>query len=293
MAGIVSTTYAPPPTDYRTGTQPGRAGGLYGNEPFTYYKGQKVSIPEYHRLVQAEKTAATEAARQATAKGGPGTGYSVTDPSGVSYTATPDPNAATTGLRSALSGPGTGFTPPPLDPTAPPPPTVNPLDFERQKEQMRLEAELAEQARGRGFELQSQAEARRIGQIPGLLSQITGIGDGTPSGGQIPFDEPGARAAAFARAKDQAGAISRSALDALREAMAGRGLAGSGIEAEQTGNLLSSGAGMLSDFTREQLIQDLTRSGQISDRNFQGQLTRRGQNLSLFPSLQGLIAARY
>ena len=135
--------------------------------------------------------------------------------------------------------------------------------------------------------LQAEAEARRMNQFPQILQ---GLNSSIPQGG-VGGDESAARAAAFARAKDQTGLIARSGTDAVASEMAARGLAGSGIEGSALGNVASTGVGQLGEVTREQLIQDLLRSGQVADRNYAGNLTMRGQNMASIPSLLGLISA--
>jgi len=104
----------------------------------------------------------------------------------------------------------------------------------------------------------------------------------------IQADENAARAAAFARAKDQAGKVARSSLTSLREALATSGGLGSGYEAAATGGVLGGATGSLGDFTREQLIQDLDRSRQVSDRERAAGLTERGKGISRQQSLLGL-----
>ncbi len=104
--------------------------------------------------------------------------------------------------------------------------------------------------------------------------------------------ENAARAAAFGRAKDQAGQVARSGVDATSNEMALRGLAGSGIEGSALGSVIGGSAGQLGDFTREQLIQDLDRARQVADMQYQGNITQRGQNMGLSPAILGLIGSR-
>lgn len=135
-------------------------------------------------------------------------------------------------------------------------------------------------------QLQADAEARRLG----YLSKVTGanpqVGGGAPA-----YDETAARAAAFARAKEQAGGTALASLRALQEVMANSGKMGSSQEAQGEEAIAGGAAGSVNDFTREQLMQDLNRAAQVGDRNYQGAITQRGQNLSMVPSLMGLITA--
>ena len=92
-------------------------------------------------------------------------------------------------------------------------------------------------------------------------------------------DESAARAAAFARAKEQAGQTGRAALTGLRESLASRGMLGGGAEAVGTGQVVGATGGMINEFTRDQLMSDLQRSGQLADRNYAGGLQARGQDI--------------
>lgn len=159
-----------------------------------------------------------------------------------------------------------------------------------QQQQSQLEALLQKQRMEQAAELQKQAEARRLG----YLSTITGSGGSSPTvPGQVgpAADENAARAAAFARAKEQAGATAMASVKALQDIMAGSGLTGSSVEGNALASIAGGGAGRINDFTRTQLITDLNRAADIADRNQAGLITQRGQNLSLIPSLMGLITA--
>lgn len=135
--------------------------------------------------------------------------------------------------------------------------------------------------------LNAEEESRRISEI----SSLTGASGSTPhvSASAVPFDETGARNAAFARAKDTAGQTALSSLKALQDVVDTRGLDGSSIEAAGTGQVMAGAAGALGGFTREQLIQDLNRAASLSDRNYQGDITQRGQDMQMIPSLLSLI----
>lgn len=134
--------------------------------------------------------------------------------------------------------------------------------------------------------LQQQAEARRLG----YLSTVTG-----KESPQVPdqvgpaADENAARAAAFARAKEQAGATALASVKSLQDIMANSGLTGSSVEGNAIASAVGGGAGRINDFTRTQLMTDLNRAADVADRNYAGRITQRGQNLSLMPSLMGLI----
>ena len=170
--------------------------------------------------------------------------------------------------------------------------------FENQQ-QTQLESQLALQQATQGGDLkskqmeqaarlQAQAEARRLG----YLSTITGqqspqVGPQAGPAG----DEMAARAAAFARAKEQAGQTALASLQSLQDVMSESGKTGSSIESQGIQNIIGGGSGAINNFTRTQLMNDLNRAAEVGDRNQQNAITQRGQNLSLIPSLMGLITA--
>lgn len=139
--------------------------------------------------------------------------------------------------------------------------------------------------------LQAEAEARRMAAIKGLFGQYGG--NMSPHvGGGMGADESAARAAAFARAKDQSAGTFRGATDALHSLAASGGYAGSGREAAQEQQFLGGSAMSLDDFTRDQLMTDLNRSSAIGDRNYAGNITQRGQDMSQLPAIFGLLSSR-
>lgn len=127
--------------------------------------------------------------------------------------------------------------------------------------------------------LQADAEARRLAALSSSFGQDSAL---LPKvgGSNIASDENAARSAAFGRAKDQAGQIARSAMTAVEENVAGRGVAGGGIEALQKAGAIQNASAPLQDLTREQYIQDLNRSADISDQTYAGNITQRGQDVS-------------
>ena len=132
------------------------------------------------------------------------------------------------------------------------------------------------------------ADARRLAEFRSLTPIPGGE---TPSPGGPGFDEAGARAAAFARAKEQAAAIAQSSLTGLRNSLNRRGITGGGYANAQAAKSLAPAAGGLQEVNREQLIQDLGRASSVSDRNYAGNLTRRGQDLDYSRSLLGLLTS--
>lgn len=140
-------------------------------------------------------------------------------------------------------------------------------------------------ARSQEAGLQAAAEQRRFAQFSPYFDKITGEWGTGGKGGNLPREEYGgaqadaARQASFARAKDQAANIARSALTGLSGAMASRGISGSGIELGGMGDILGGAADQLGDVNREQLIQDLAQQQHVSDVRYGGGITQRGQDL--------------
>ncbi len=132
------------------------------------------------------------------------------------------------------------------------------------------------------------AEARRAAALQQLMMQQGGGGAGTPSKGMA-FDEEGARAAAFARAKDQAGQTARASLDALREHLGGN--LGGAAEQQRSAEVIGGAAGNLGEFTRDQMIMDLARAGEIGDRNYAGDLEREKMANDQKQSLYALFSS--
>lgn len=171
-------------------------------------------------------------------------------------------------------------------------------------------------------QIQQEAEARRMAALQGLLGgqgvggggmpgipngptntlwdphpTKPGSGGGVPPGGggtpqygtedaAISAQEDEARNAAFARAKDQAGLIGRSALAALQDSVAGRGMgAHSGAATSGTGQVINQGANQLGEVNREQAINSATNARQRASERLSDSTTRRGQNLAAISGL--------
>lgn len=123
------------------------------------------------------------------------------------------------------------------------------------------------------------------GAIPGPVKRATG-----PNG--LDAKESAARDAAYARAKDQAGATARASVAALQDVIAGSGMTGSTVEAAGVGGIIGQARNNVGDFTARQLTEDLQRAEEVSDQDFAAQVSQRNASVGLTPSLLGLIAAR-
>lgn len=164
-----------------------------------------------------------------------------------------------------------------------------------------------------GAGLQAAAELRRLQMFKPYMDQFTKFNEQTAGGaGTQPATieemsspaEDAARQAAFARAKDQAGMIGRSAMTALNNTMGARGLAGSKFAQNAAGGVVNTGATQLGEVNREQMIQDLQNARQRASEVYQGNIAQRGQNIQdqasrraaltgLLSGMQGNITARY
>ena len=142
---------------------------------------------------------------------------------------------------------------------------------------------------------QRAGEERRLGYLSQLRGQQPT--SGVPAVQHGGADGSSARDAVFARAKDKAGQIARSSLNALRNVMGERGLGGSSIEGLGQAGIVGAAGSELGDVNREQMIQDLNRQAEIEDLTYQGGIQQRGQDIAAMrqnspESLLGLIAAR-
>lgn len=159
-------------------------------------------------------------------------------------------------------------------------------------------------------ELQAGAEQRRMDMFKPFLDRFTSEGGGggpTPQHvdfGGLSGAEDAAQSAAFARAKDQAGLIGRSASNSLAGVMGARGLTGSGLAANAAGGVINQQATQLGNVNREQAIQGANMARQRASEQYQGNITQRGQDiaandsrrnamLGLVQGFQGNITARY
>ena len=91
--------------------------------------------------------------------------------------------------------------------------------------------------------------------VPGGTSGTPGggapLGAGGPVGSATPSYDPAADAATYGRAKESTGMAMQAALRGLREAMASRGISGSGIEARGTADIFGQGVGALAETDRQ------------------------------------------
>jgi hypothetical protein len=167
-------------------------------------------------------------------------------------------------------------------------PTGN-LSYNNQSAQQRQTAEL-------NAKLQREADERRAAERRSLLGLASKGGGGsapTVQHASVQGSEADARAAAFSRAKDQAGKIARASLTSIAEQIAGRGISGSGIEALRAAGAIGGAGDELQELTRDQLVADNNRAADISDMSYQGGITQRGQDLSARQSYLSLLAGLY
>lgn len=175
------------------------------------------------------------------------------------------------GLRTASSGSGTGGTS---------------ID-----DQIRL---MQEEAR-----LGSEAETKRQGYQTAARGEILGA-MGPTGGATAPVQhgasggaEPDVRAAAFARAKDQAGKIARASLTAVAEQAASKGISGGGWEALQSAGAITGASQPLQDLNVRQMEDDVNRAADVSDMTYTGGIAQRGQDLTQRQSYLNLLRGLY
>lgn len=147
--------------------------------------------------------------------------------------------------------------------------------------------------------LQAEAEARRQQALLGLWNSTGGgVGAGPQvTRGGVGGNEEAARAAAFARAKDQSGRLATAGLKSVQDNMAARGISGSGIQDMKDAGVIQGAEAPLQELTRDQLMMDLNRTADISDQTYQGNITQRGQDMAAkqaqMQQLMGLFSVRY
>ena len=129
---------------------------------------------------------------------------------------------------------------------------------------------------------------KRFGQVQGAIGQV---GEGAVQHGSAGMqgNEAGARAAAFARAKEQAGRTANSALASLKGMFEDSGTMGSTMEAAQAGQILGGAGAGVNQFTRDQMISDLARAAEIEDAQYSGNITQRAQDNSMKQALLALM----
>lgn len=162
------------------------------------------------------------------------------------------------------------------------------------QQQTQLQDQLTRGMMERQASLAQDAWGRKLGAIKQLG------GSGQPGQPQIQHpsagmggQETGARAAAFARAKEIAGQNALAALRSIQQLSESTGTMGStgpGLEGGMLADVVGGTAGAINDYGREQLIQDLNRAAQISDMQYQGGIVQRGQDLNRQQVLLGLLA---
>lgn len=102
-----------------------------------------------------------------------------------------------------------------------------------------------------------------------------------------------ARAAAFARAKEQAGLNANAALESLQDVMGRRGLRGSSIEAGATGDIIQGGGTDIAKVITQQMQDELANIQHVSDTTYQGNIAQRGQDLQAKQALLSVLAGLY
>lgn len=100
-------------------------------------------------------------------------------------------------------------------------------------------------------------------------------------------DFTAANAAMFGRAKDRIGQIGQGAMKTLQSRMSRRGLAGSGIEGAEMGELVDQTRGELGDVVRDQTIADVNRNASLDDRDFAAAIGQRGTDMGFTTTTRG------
>ena len=127
------------------------------------------------------------------------------------------------------------------------------------------------------------------------FGKVTGqFGSNGAPGAQVQYggaNADAARAAAFARAKEQAGANAQASLRSMQDLMSSRGLHGSSIEAGAMGDVVAGGSSDISKFITNQLNEDLSNQQHVNDMTYQGGITQRGQDMHAKQSYMSMLAS--
>lgn len=163
---------------------------------------------------------------------------------------------------------------------------TSPLDADRAR--LEMEGNLSAAADARHQAASSADLQARLKAAKEIMDGPMGSGGSSGPSGPA-FDENAARAAAFARAKEQAGQTALASMKSLQNVMAGSGRMGSSLEASGISDVINGAGGKVDEYTRDQLMTDLNRAADVSDRNYAGGLTQRGQDVAMRQSLLGIL----
>lgn len=136
------------------------------------------------------------------------------------------------------------------------------------------------------------AGATSTGMGGGVLPSGAGIAPGTRIPGIAPIDTTASNAAIFGRAKDMAGQIGRSSLDALRAALGETGQLGGGAEVQGARDIIENAAGQVGNVNRELAIQNATQGLDVAKANQAAGITQRGQDIAA-QEAQARLAQEY
>lgn len=135
--------------------------------------------------------------------------------------------------------------------------------------------------------------AGTIGAAGGVQTTSTGAGGtgaggagtgttGTPAGHIASVAAPDTSAAtnaAFATAKDQAGAMSRASLTSLNDELGASGMVGSGAQVQGTRDIINTGAGQMGQVSRDLAGKTADQAADFAKMGYQGAITQRGQDI--------------
>ncbi len=127
------------------------------------------------------------------------------------------------------------------------------------------------------------------------FGKLSSQGGGQP-GAQVQYggaNADAARAAAFARAKEQAGQNANASLKAMQDIMGRRGLRGSSIEAGAQGGILQSGGTDIANVITSQMEDELSNIQHVNDVTYQGGIAQRGQDMNARNAFLSMLAGLY
>lgn len=155
-----------------------------------------------------------------------------------------------------------------------------------EKQMLELQAKLAADAEAARW-------ARIAPSMDSLFSSTSAAGAPGPAISYGGADLTAKQEAAFARAKDRAGMLARSADTSVRENAAARGVLGAGFETEEVAKrAIAPSMNVLGDLNARQMAEAYQAASHGADVAYQGAIEQRGQDQSAkLSSMNALLSA--
>lgn len=120
--------------------------------------------------------------------------------------------------------------------------------------------------------------------MPASVNAIAGGGQQVGGGGFVPDiampNSDAAASASFATAKDKAGKIARSSIDALAGELGAQNMLGSGAQVQGMRDIVSDAAGTIGQASRDTEMKRADLAADFAKTGYAGNITQRGQNIN-------------